>query len=99
VIEFNHLQKENLAQIVRIQLKEVVQRLENKNIHAEFSEDLILWLSDKGYDPVYGARPLKRLIQSVILNSIAKQIIAGELKPDIKYVLDIKKNELVVLVK
>lgn len=99
VIEFKHLQKENLEQIVKLQLKELTQRLEQKNIHTQFSDKLIQWLAEKGYDPVYGARPLKRLIQNSILNNVAKMIISTELKPDSKVSLDIKNNEVIISVK
>ncbi|MBC7752593.1 MAG: ATP-dependent chaperone ClpB [Moraxellaceae bacterium] len=99
VIEFKHLQKNNLDQIVRIQLKDLEKRLENKNVRLNFSETLIQWLAEKGYDPVYGARPLKRLIQTAILNKVAKDIISGVIKPDSICDLDIQNNELVIIVK
>lgn len=98
IVEFTNLKKENLNQIVKIQLSEVKARLALKNIQIQFSENLIAWLSDKGYDAVYGARPLRRLIQTSLLNPLAKMIISSELKPDLKYTLDIKNNELTVLV-
>ena len=98
IVEFTKLKKENLNQIVKIQLSEVKARLALKNIQIQFSENLIAWLSDKGYDAVYGARPLRRLIQTSLLNPLAKMIISSELKPDLKYTLDIKNNELTVLV-
>ena len=99
VIEFKHLQKSNLDQIVRIQLKDLEKRLESKNIQMNFSDKLIHWLAEKGYDSVYGARPLKRLIQTAILNKVAKDIISGGIKPDAKCDLDIENNEVVISVK
>jgi ATP-dependent Clp protease ATP-binding subunit ClpB len=64
-----------------------------------FSDQLIQWLAEKGYDPVYGARPLKRLIQTSLLNKVAKEIISGVIKPDAKCDLDIQNNEVVISVK
>ncbi len=96
VIEFKHLQKENLTAIVQLQLQDLVKRLEQKSIRPEFSDKLIQWLAEKGYDPVYGARPLKRLIQTAVLNPVAKMIISHEIKPESTFKVDVKNNEVTI---
>jgi ATP-dependent Clp protease ATP-binding subunit ClpB len=80
VVIFNQLTKEQLKGIVRIQLQQVEKRLQDKRITMEFDESSLKFLSDKGFDPVFGARPLKRVIQSEILNPLAKEMIAGRVK-------------------
>ena len=80
VVIFNQLSKEQLKGIVRIQLQQVEKRLLDKRITMEFDESSLRFLSDKGFDPVFGARPLKRVIQAEILNPLAKEMIAGRVK-------------------
>jgi len=96
VIEFNSLKQENIQKIVKIQLQQVLARLKEKNIQAVFSDDLIQYLGQKGFDPVYGARPLKRVIQNEILNILAKELIAGKIKPDSTVTIDFKDQKVVV---
>jgi len=80
IIVFDSLSKENLTQIVDLQLIQVQKRLAEKKIKIKVSVKAKKYLADKGYDPNYGARPLKRLIQQTILDEIAKEIIAGRIK-------------------
>ena len=80
IVTFNALGQEQIAGIVEIQLEEVKRRLADKRISLSFDADAVAWLAQRGYDPVYGARPLKRVVQSEVLNRLAKQIISGELK-------------------
>lgn len=95
IIEFNSLEKDNMIHIVKIQLQDVVNRLKEKQIELSFSDDVLNWLAAKGFDPQFGARPLKRLIQSEILNPLAKKLIAQEFKAQSKIQVDYKNNELV----
>ncbi len=78
VIVFESLNAERLAEIVDIQLEDVRRRLEEKKIALKFTDRAKKWLADKGYDPVFGARPLKRVIKTEVLNPLAKGLIAGE---------------------
>jgi ATP-dependent Clp protease ATP-binding subunit ClpB len=80
VVIFKSLGAEQLGHIVRIQLEQVVKRLEEKKIAVEFDARALDYLGEKGFDPVFGARPLKRVIQAEVLNPLAKEIIAGRLK-------------------
>src|SRR3712207_5490035 len=71
IIVFHRLAKEHLARIVDIQLQTLVERLAERHITLELSDDARAYLADRGYDPIYGARPLKRLIQREIENELA----------------------------
>ena len=94
IIEFKALDQKNIKHIVHLQLDEVAKRLKEKQITFSFSDQLCDWLGEKGYDPVYGARPLKRLIQNEVLNPLAKKLIAGEIKPGAQLKADLKDQEV-----
>ena len=94
VIEFKSLSKDNLAGIVKIQLHQVVQRLAQKNIKVSFTDNVISYLGEKGFDPVFGARPLKRIIQTEVLNPLAKKMIAGDIKADSVVKIDYENNSI-----
>ena len=78
IIMFNRLAKENIKGIVRIQLDRVVRRLEERRIHLVFDESAIDFIADAGYDPSFGARPVKRAIQTYVENALAKDVLAGK---------------------
>jgi ATP-dependent Clp protease ATP-binding subunit ClpB len=77
---FHSLTKEQLAQIVDIQVAWLQGRLEDRRIELEFSDEAKNLLAERGYDPVYGARPLKRVIQKMVETPLAKKIMAGEVE-------------------
>ncbi|HOV13876.1 MAG TPA: ATP-dependent chaperone ClpB [Spirochaetota bacterium] len=80
IILFHKLTKENIKEIVKIQIKILASRLKEKNIEIEYSPKAIDFIAEIGFDPQFGARPLKRAIQSYIENEIAKEIISGRIK-------------------
>lgn len=80
VIMFRPLSKEGIRKIVEIQLKQVNRRLEADNIELVVDDSIYDLLADVGFDPQFGARPLKRAIQQLILNELSKEIIAGKVK-------------------
>ncbi len=94
VIEFKPLSQENLNGIVKIQLQQVIDRLAQKSIKAEFTDSAIVYLGEKGFDPVFGARPLKRVIQTEVLNPLAKKMIAGDIKSDSMVKIDYENNSI-----
>ena len=94
VVEFASLDQTNICEIVKIQLQQVVVRLQQKNVQIHFSDSLINWLGEKGFDPVFGARPLKRLIQTEVLNPLAKKMIAGEIKSDSVVKINYQDNKI-----
>ena len=81
ILVFHSLTQEQLAQIVDIQVVWLKQRLADRRIELEFAEEAKRLLAERGYDPVYGARPLKRVIQRMVETPLAKKIMAGEV-PD-----------------
>ncbi|CAH1649416.1 ClpB chaperone [Hyphomicrobiales bacterium] len=80
IILFHRLKKEQMGAIVDIQLKRLAKLLEDRKITLELDETAREWLADKGYDPAYGARPLKRTIQKNVQDPLAELILAGSIK-------------------
>ena len=78
VIVFHPLEKEHIREIVDIQLQRVHKMLDKKDIKLSVSDNVKDWLAERGYDPVYGARPLKRLIQTKIIDELATELIKRE---------------------
>ena len=95
VVEFKSIESGNMINIVRIQLKEVIARLKEKQIEISFSDETCVWLAEKGFDSQFGARPLKRLIQNEVLNPLAKKLIAQEIKPLSRIKVEVKNKSLV----
>ncbi len=77
IIVFHPLTEEHIKEIVRLQFERIRKMLEEKGIFAELDDTALTYLAHKGYDPAFGARPLKRLLQKEIVNEIAKELIAG----------------------
>ena len=88
VIVFHQLSQEDIKQIVALQLNIVKNRLEDKGISLELTDGAATQLAEEGYDPVYGARPLKRLLQNSILDPIALNVLEGKFVPGDTIVVD-----------
>ncbi len=80
IVIFDRLSEDDLKEIVEIQLRRLTRRLEQKKITLELSDEAKALLAREGYDPVYGARPLKRAIQRDILDPLSLEILAGRFK-------------------
>jgi ATP-dependent Clp protease ATP-binding subunit ClpB len=80
IVVFNHLSKDDIAKIVDLELSKVSKRLNNKDIQLTISPSAKKLLIEKGFDTAFGARPLKRSIQSLVLNPLAQRIVSGEIK-------------------
>ncbi|MGZ6012615.1 MAG: AAA family ATPase, partial [Caulobacteraceae bacterium] len=80
IILFRRLGREQMDSIVRIQLARVEQRLAERRINLQLDPAALHWLGERGYDPVYGARPLKRVIQKELVDPVAKKLLAGEIR-------------------
>jgi ATP-dependent Clp protease ATP-binding subunit ClpA len=80
VVVFNSLSKEALREIVTIQLRRVIERAREKGVILEFTDAAKGHLVERGFDSHYGARPLKRAIQSYVLNPLAQELIAGHIR-------------------
>jgi len=94
IIIFQSLDKKEIKEIVQLQLDLVANRLAEQEIKLEFSEQLIEHLAETGYDHVFGARPLKRLIQKEILDELASQMIKNKIQAGDKIKLDWTKKKL-----
>ena len=79
VILFHRLKKSEMGRIVAIQLKRLQDLLADRKITLQMDEGALKWLADKGYDPAYGARPLKRVIQKEVQDPLAEQILSGDI--------------------
>ncbi len=89
VIMFKPLMKEEIKGIIKIQLNQLTARLKEQDINLSFTDYALDFLSEHGFDPQYGARPLKRLIQKEIINLLSKKIIAGEIDKSKPVVVDV----------
>ncbi|MFN7177737.1 MAG: AAA family ATPase, partial [Thermaurantiacus sp.] len=78
-IIFDRLDRADMDGIVKIQMQRLMKRLESRKIALELDDSARTWLADKGYDPVYGARPLKRVIQRYLQDPLAQMLLAGTL--------------------
>ena len=94
-IMFTPLSKENLDQIVRIQLQHVVKLAAKNDINLSFSDEAIQFISEEGFDPQFGARPIKRVIQKKVLNELSKQILAGKIQNGDTMVMDVFDDQIV----
>jgi len=81
------------------QLERLKDLLSEKNISIEVTPKLKLWLADKGFDEIYGARPLKRVIQNNIQNFIAEKLISGEIIPKDNIILNLQDGEVISIKK
>jgi ATP-dependent Clp protease ATP-binding subunit ClpB len=95
IVMFTPLTSANIAQIVGLQLKSVIKMLEQQGITMDATPEAIAYLSEKGYDPQFGARPVKRVIQRDVLNQLSKEILAGKVTADSIILLDSFDGKLV----
>ena len=84
IIIFHRLSRDNIRQIVQIQLQQLADRVREKGIELEWSDALADYIADAGYDPQFGARPLKRLIQKELEDALAKAVLSGNAGPSMK---------------
>ncbi len=99
VIVFHSLTKEHIKQIVELMLKDLQKNIANQDIELVFSKNLIEYLIEIGYDPNYGARPLRRAIQKYVENAISNAILAGELAEGDTAKIDLDKEKKVTVKK
>ncbi len=97
IIMFTPLSRDEITEIVKLQFKQVQATLAEMGVTLDASEEALDWLAQLGYDPQFGARPLKRVIQKKILNELSKQILAGKVSRDSKIRLDMFDNNFVFL--
>jgi ATP-dependent Clp protease ATP-binding subunit ClpB len=95
IVMFTPLTNANITQIVSLQLKSVTKMLAQQGITMDATPEAIAYLSEKGYDPQFGARPVKRVIQRDVLNQLSKEILAGKIATESIILLDAFDGELV----
>ena len=88
IITFTPLTKEQIADVVRLQIKKVTDMLEPQGIRLECTPQAIAYLAEEGYDPDFGARPVKRAIQQFVLNDLSKKLLADEVNRDKPIIID-----------
>ncbi len=93
ILPFLPLRKEDMKKIVTIQLDQLAKRLKDREVKLEWSDDVLAHLAEEGYDPAFGARPLKRFIQNEVVNMLSRAILEGKIPPEslIKLNMDGKK--------
>jgi ATP-dependent Clp protease ATP-binding subunit ClpA len=96
IIVFDILSEEAIREIVNLRIKVVKDRLAAKDINFKISDEALLYLAREGYNPHYGARPINRLIQNKILNSVASFIISNGVNKGDTVVVSVKDNELFI---
>lgn len=94
-IIFTPLTRENINKVVRLQFEQVIKRLSATNLKIEITEKAIDWLTTIGYEPHFGARPVKRILQKYILNELSKRILSDEVDKTKTIVIDEQDGELV----
>jgi ATP-dependent Clp protease ATP-binding subunit ClpB len=95
VIMFEPLSREDVTSIVKIQFKHIADRLAEQRITISATDEAIEWLAQLGYDPQYGARPVKRMLQKQLLNELSKQLLADKVNKDKEIIVDMFDNQIV----
>ncbi len=95
VIMFRPLSRKDIVSIVKLQVDLLSEKLAEKGISLSASQDALAYLADKGFDPQFGARPVKRLIQKEVLNELSKQLLGGKLNREEPIVMDVFDRQVV----
>lgn len=95
IVMFNPLSRTDVRKIVELQFGMLQKKLEETGIALVASEDALEWISNKGYDPQFGARPIKRVIQKDVLNELSRQLLAGTVEKNSEIVMDVFDNRIV----
>lgn len=96
IVLFDPLGRDNLKQIVRIQFNHIKDLLAEQGVTLDATDDALVKLSEEGYDPAFGARPLKRVLQRRILNELSKQILSGKIQKDAVIMMELNEEGEVV---
>ena len=96
IITFEQLTKDDIRQILHIQMNALREKLADMQVSIDFSQKFEDYMTNEGYDPAYGARPIKRLMQRELVNIIAKKILEGSVQKDTKLMVDVENGEVTV---
>jgi ATP-dependent Clp protease ATP-binding subunit ClpB len=94
-IIFTPLTRADVRGIVKLQFDRIIERVKGQGIEIQITEPAIDWISSIGFDPQYGARPVKRVLQKYILNELSKKILSGDVDKEKPVVVDVSDNKLV----
>jgi len=92
---FTPLTRDKIKQIVVLQVDGLKKMLLQNNIHAEFTEKAINYLAEKSYEPQYGARPIKRVLQKKIINELSKAVLANSVETHSEILIGVKGDAIV----
>jgi len=95
IIMFRPLTIDEIKMIVRLQFLKIRDMLTANQVHIDITSKAVDWLTDAGYDPQFGARPIKRTMQRLILNELSRKLLAGEIQREAEIVVDIAGGKLV----
>ena len=95
VIMFTPLNREDVKNIVELNLQSVAKRLKKTDIELSWTDRALYYIAEVGFDPQYGARPIKRVIQKEILNKLSKDILGNVISSEAKIILDFKNGEVI----
>ena len=95
VIMFTPLSKEEITQIVELQFKSLKKRLATMDVSISMTEAAMHWIASAGFDPLFGARPIKRALQRYLVNDLSKSLLADEISKDADIVVDVENEKLV----
>ena len=96
VIMFEPLSQSDIREILNIQMKDLQEKLAENGVSISFSKDFEDYMSTKGYEPAYGARPIKHLMQKELVNLLAKRILDGQVKRDADILVDVRDGEIFI---
>ena len=96
VIMFEPLSQSDIRDILRMQMTDLRSKLAENGVNINFTQDFEDYMSTKGYEPAYGARPIKRLMQKELVNLLAKSILDGNVRKDSEITVDVRNGEIVV---
>ena len=96
IVMFRPLTRDQIREIVRKQFGRVAAMLEEKGLRSEITDRAVAWLADRGFDPLFGARPVKRLIQKEIVNELSRELIAGTIDRNKSVRIDVQSGGLII---
>lgn len=97
IVIFNLLNEDGLRKIVKIMFREIEKKLENKNIHATLTDEAVSFIAEAGFDPIYGARPLKRALYEFVEDSLADMILEDKIQDGDHIKIDVKEKQIVII--
>jgi ATP-dependent Clp protease ATP-binding subunit ClpB len=94
IIHFSELSESDIEQVVRLQITRIHEMLSNQGFELRVTDDAVRYIAKEGYDPQFGARPVKRALQRLVLNELSKQLIAGKIVHSKPIVVELRDGEL-----